>query len=33
MMMGLYVMKDVPFHDVYLHALVRDEPTPCRRTA
>ena len=25
MMLGLYVMKDVPFHDVYLHALVRDE--------
>jgi len=25
MMMGLYVMKDVPFGDVYLHALVRDE--------
>jgi valyl-tRNA synthetase len=25
MMMGIYVMKDVPFHDVYLHALVRDE--------
>jgi valyl-tRNA synthetase len=25
MMMGLYVMKDVPFRDVYLHALVRDE--------
>ena len=25
MMMGLYVMKDVPFQDVYLHALVRDE--------
>ncbi len=25
MMMGLYVMKDVPFDDVYLHALVRDE--------
>jgi valyl-tRNA synthetase len=25
MMMGLYVMKDVPFYDVYLHALVRDE--------
>jgi valyl-tRNA synthetase len=25
MMMGLYVMEDVPFHDVYLHALVRDE--------
>ncbi len=24
-MMGLYVMKDVPFRDVYLHALVRDE--------
>ncbi|MCX7635673.1 MAG: valine--tRNA ligase, partial [Syntrophales bacterium] len=25
MMMGLYIMKDVPFTDVYLHALVRDE--------
>lgn len=25
MMMGLYVMKDVPFHTVYLNALVRDE--------
>jgi len=25
MMMGLYIMKDVPFQDVYLHALVRDE--------
>ncbi|MDA8126844.1 MAG: valine--tRNA ligase [Deltaproteobacteria bacterium] len=25
MMMGIYCMKDVPFHDVYLHALVRDE--------
>ena len=25
MMMGLYTMKDVPFRDVYLHALVRDE--------
>jgi valyl-tRNA synthetase len=25
MMMGLYAMKDVPFRDVYLHALVRDE--------
>ena len=25
MMMGIYVMKDVPFRDVYLHALVRDE--------
>ena len=25
MMMGLYVMDDVPFKDVYLHALVRDE--------
>jgi valyl-tRNA synthetase len=25
MMMGLYFMKDVPFHTVYIHALVRDE--------
>ncbi|TSA54867.1 MAG: valine--tRNA ligase, partial [Planctomycetaceae bacterium] len=25
MMMGLYVMKEVPFDAVYLHALVRDE--------
>jgi valyl-tRNA synthetase len=25
MMMGIYVMKEVPFDDVYLHALVRDE--------
>jgi valyl-tRNA synthetase len=25
MMMGIYTMKDVPFRDVYLHALVRDE--------
>ncbi len=25
MMMGLYVMKDVPFRDVYIHALIRDE--------
>jgi len=25
MMMGLYVRRDVPFRDVYLHALVRDE--------
>ncbi len=25
MMMGLYVMKDVPFKDVYIHALVLDE--------
>ena len=25
MMMGIYFMKDVPFKDVYIHALVRDE--------
>ncbi|KAF0146630.1 MAG: valyl-tRNA synthetase [Rhodospirillaceae bacterium] len=25
MMMGLHVMGDVPFHTVYIHALVRDE--------
>ena len=25
MMMGIYFMKDVPFDDVYVHALVRDE--------
>jgi valyl-tRNA synthetase len=25
MMMGLHFMKKVPFHDVYIHALVRDE--------
>lgn len=25
MMMGLYVMEAVPFHEVYIHALVRDE--------
>ncbi len=25
MMMGLQFMKEVPFHDVYIHALVRDE--------
>ena len=24
-MMGTYFMKDIPFHDVYVHALVRDE--------
>jgi len=24
MMMGLHFMKDAPFHDVYIHALVRD---------
>ncbi|MGA8498082.1 MAG: valine--tRNA ligase [Xanthobacteraceae bacterium] len=24
MMMGLHFQKDVPFHDVYIHALVRD---------
>ena len=24
-MMGLHFMHDVPFHDVYIHALVRDE--------
>jgi len=25
MMMGLHFMEDVPFHNVYIHALVRDE--------
>jgi valyl-tRNA synthetase len=25
MMMGLHFMKQAPFHDVYIHALVRDE--------
>jgi valyl-tRNA synthetase len=25
MMMGLHFMKQVPFHDIYIHALVRDE--------
>jgi valyl-tRNA synthetase len=25
MMMGLHFVKEVPFHDVYIHALVRDE--------
>jgi len=25
MMMGQHFMKEVPFHDVYMHALVRDE--------
>ena len=25
MMMGLHFMKEVPFHNVYIHALVRDE--------
>src|SRR5262249_35819611 len=25
MMMGLHFMEQVPFHDVYIHALVRDE--------
>ncbi len=24
MMMGLHFMEDIPFHDVYIHALVRD---------
>ena len=25
MMMGIHFMNDVPFHTVYIHALVRDE--------
>ncbi|WP_306547759.1 valine--tRNA ligase [Desulfobulbus sp.] len=25
MMMGLHIMDEIPFHDVYLHALVRDK--------
>jgi valyl-tRNA synthetase len=25
MMVGLHFMKEIPFHDVYIHALVRDE--------
>ncbi len=25
MMVGMHFMKEVPFHDVYIHALVRDE--------
>jgi len=25
MMMGIHFMDDIPFHDVYVHALVRDE--------
>jgi valyl-tRNA synthetase len=25
MMMGLHFMKEVPFHNIYIHALVRDE--------
>ncbi|WP_137389214.1 valine--tRNA ligase [Rhodoligotrophos defluvii] len=25
MMMGLHFMKEVPFHDVYIHGIVRDE--------
>ncbi len=25
MMMGLYFRKEIPFHDIYIHALVRDE--------
>ena len=25
MMMGTHFMKEVPFHDVYIHALVLDE--------
>ena len=25
LMMGMHFMKEIPFHDVYIHALVRDE--------
>ncbi|MFX8778163.1 class I tRNA ligase family protein, partial [Acinetobacter baumannii] len=25
MMMGCHFMKEIPFHDVYIHGLVRDE--------
>ncbi len=25
MMMGLHFMEEIPFHDIYIHALVRDE--------
>src|SRR5262249_40715469 len=25
MMMGMHFMKEAPFHDVYIHALVRDD--------
>jgi len=25
MMMGLHFMHDVPFHNIYMHALVRDK--------
>ena len=28
MMMGLHFMREVPFHTVYIHALVRDEKGP-----
>jgi valyl-tRNA synthetase len=33
MMMGLHVMEEAPFRDVYIHALVRDEKGPTSSSA